>query len=182
MKINVLARKTHYWATTFVAIPVLVVATSGILLQIKKQWTWVQPPEQRGTGTSPRIGLDEMVAALENTPGLGVRGWKSIERVDIRPSKGLAKVLLSGGREAQVDLGTGKVLQVEVRRSDLIETIHDGSLFAGDLTKLGLFLPAGVALLVMCLTGIWMFWLPISVRRRKARAARRDGIAAERRT
>ena len=34
------------------------------------------------------------------------------------------------------------------RRSDLIESIHDGSYFGGDWTKLGLFLPAGIVLLL----------------------------------
>ena len=36
----------------------------------------------------------------------------------------------------------------------------------------GLFLPAGVALCVVWLTGLWMFWLPFSVKRRRARTAR----------
>jgi hypothetical protein len=71
-----------------------------------------------------------------------------------------------------VDLGTGKVLQVAYRRSDLIESIHDGSFIAGDWTKLGLFLPAGVALLLMCAGGLWMFWVPFSAKRRRSAEAK----------
>jgi hypothetical protein len=36
--------------------------------------------------------------------------------------------------------------------------------------KLGLFLPAGIVLLVMWLTGLWMFYLPFSVKRRRKAA------------
>ncbi len=62
------------------------------------------------------------------------------------------------------------MLQTAYRRSDLIESIHDGSFFAGDWSKLGVFLPSGVALLLLWITGLWMFWLPFSVQRKRRRA------------
>ena len=92
--------------------------------------------------------------------------------MDVRPSKGIAKVTLRGDWEIQIDLETGKVLQSAYRRSDVIETLHDGSFFAGDFTKLGVFLPSAIALLVLWCSGLWMFWLPILVRRRKAKGKR----------
>jgi hypothetical protein len=64
------------------------------------------------------------------------------------------------------------VLHTAYRRSDLIESIHDGSFFGGDWTKLGLFLPAGIVLFLMWLTGLWLFWLPFSVKRKRKAAAR----------
>ena len=71
------------------------------------------------------------------------------------------------------------MLQTAYRRSDLIESIHDGSFFAGDWTKLGLFLPSGIALLLLWLTGLWMFWLPISVKRRRAALVRESLVPAQ---
>jgi hypothetical protein len=79
----------------------------------------------------------------------------------------VAKVWLRNGWEVQVDLGTGMVLHSAYRRSDLLESIHDGSFFGGDWTKLGIFLPAGLVLLVMWFTGIWMFVFPFLARRRQ---------------
>jgi hypothetical protein len=38
MRFNVLNRKVHYWATAFVALPVLVIICSGLILQMKKHW------------------------------------------------------------------------------------------------------------------------------------------------
>lgn len=172
MKWNVQIRRVHYWVTAGLALPLLIIIASGLILQVKKQVPWVQPEELRGTGTSPRIGLEDILRSIRTEPDLGVSGWDDVHRVDLRPDRGIAKVSLRNGWEAQVDLGTGRVLQTAVRRSDLIESIHDGSFFGGDVVKLGIFLPAGIALLLMWITGLWMFWIPISARRRKRGKAR----------
>lgn len=179
MHFNVLNRKVHYWASFLVALPVLIIISSGILLQMKKQWNWVQPPEIRGTGKIPAIGFGEIMATLQGTPSLNVSGWDDVARIDVRADRGLAKVTLISGWEAQIDLGNGRLLQTAYRRSDLIESIHDGSFFAGDWTKLGLFLPAGVTLLALWLTGMWMWWVPFRAkRRRRAMSTPRNAAAA----
>jgi hypothetical protein len=167
MTFNALTRKIHYWAAAFVALPVLVILSTGLLLQAKKHWGWVQPTEQRGTGEVPVLDLEGILASTRLVPHLGVTGWRDINRIDVRPGRGVAKAWLHSGWEVQVDLGTGKVLHSAYRRSDLIESIHDGSFFGGDWVKLGLFLPAGLVLLLMWITGLWMFWLPFSVKRRR---------------
>lgn len=175
MKSSVLNRKVHYWASALVALPVLVIVCSGVLLQLKKHWTWVQPEEVRGTGTAPRIGFDEVLASVRGVAGLGVTGWDDVRRMDVRPERGMAKVWLRSGWEVQVDLGTGRVLQTAYRRSDVIESIHDGSFFGGDVSKLGIFLPGGVLMLLLWGTGMWLFWQPFALKRR-----RRKALAAER--
>lgn len=167
MRFNVANRKVHYWASIVVAVPVLVILGSGLLLQVKKHWGWVQPVELRGTGTTPVISLDDVLASVQGVTELGVNGWNDVNRLDVRPSRGMAKVWLHSGWEVQVDLGTGDVLQVAYRRSELIESIHDGSFFAGDWTKLGIFMPSGIVLLVLWCTGLWMFWLPYSAKRKR---------------
>lgn len=177
MHFNVANRKVHFWASFVAAIPVLVIIASGILLQMKKQWDWVQPPEIRGTGTVPQVDFDTVMRALQAVPTLGVTGWQDVDRVDVRPGRGLAKVTLNNRWEAQIDLGTGGVLQVAYRRSDLIESIHDGSFFAGDWTKLGLFLPAGLTLLLLWFSGIWMVWVQLSGKRRRKLIAHRKAAA-----
>jgi len=169
MRSLVLARKIHYWSTLFIALPILLVLVTGLLLQVKKQWTWVQPEEQRGTPTDSPITLAESVAIMTAHTEVGISDWEDIDRFDVRPSKGMMKVRLEDGREVQIDLSDGRILQIEHRRTDLIESLHDGSWFGGDVSKLGLFLPAGIILLGMWITGIWMFWAPIPIRRRRRR-------------
>jgi hypothetical protein len=175
MSFNVLNRKVHYWASFVAALPLLVIIGSGLLLQTKKHWAWVQPVENRGTGTVPRIDLEDILASLKSVPGSNVATWDDVNRLDVRPGRGVVKAWLMNGYEIQVDLGTGRVLQTAYRRSDLIETIHDGSFFGGDWTKLGLFLPAGLTLLLLWLGGLWMWWVPFIAKRRRAKAVVRAG-------
>ena len=156
MSFNVLNRKVHYWISFAAALPMLVMILSGLLLQAKKQSTWVQPAEMRGTGSSPAIDFEAILTAVKTVPGMNVQSWDDVNRMDVRIARGVAKVWLMNGYEVQVDTGTGVVLQTAYRRSDLIESIHDGSFFGGDWTKLGLFLPAGIVALLLWLGGMWM--------------------------
>lgn len=167
MKLPLVNRRVHYWLSAAVAAPLLLVTASGLLLQVKKQVPWVQPPEARGSG-GPAASFDQLLAACRAVPEAGVRGWDDITRLDVRPNKGLVKVQTHSGYEVQLDAATAGVLRVAYRRSDLIESLHDGSFF-GDAVKLGVFLPAGVGLLLLWLTGAYLFALPRLVRRRKAR-------------
>ena len=177
MHFNVANRKIHYWASFAAALPILVILASGLLLQMKKQWDWVQPPERRGTGTVPSIDFQRILEVLKSDPQLGVADWDDVDRMDVRPGRGVVKVTTTSRWEAQIDLGTGQLLQSAYRRSDLIESIHDGSLFAGDWTKLGIFLPAGVVLLFLWVSGIWMIWVPLAAKwRRRGRVKRTPAV------
>ena len=169
MRLNVLNRKVHYWVSALVATPLVVVAVTGSLLQLKKYWTWVQPTEQRGSVTSPQIEFSHIMASLKAHETLAVEGWQHVNRMDVRPDKGVVKVWLKSNWEAQIDLGTGEILQVAYRRSDWIESIHDGSIF-GDGVKLGVFFPAAVGLVLLWCGGLWMFAYPFIGRRRVRRA------------
>lgn len=167
---NVLNRKLHYWGAAIVAVPILAVIVTGLLLQVKKHWSWVQPVEHRGTVLAPVIELSGILKAVREAqhPHVAVDGWDDITRLDVRPDRGVAKVTLQNGYEVQVDLGTGRVLQVAYRRSDWIETIHDGSIY-GEWVKLGIVLPSGLVLLFLWGSGMWMWIYPL-INRRKVRA------------
>jgi uncharacterized iron-regulated membrane protein len=172
MRRNLAFRKVHYWGAIAASLPVLVMIVSGVLLMLKKDWGWVQPPEQPGSGTVPAVTLDWLLEAARSVPDAGIASWDDVDRFDIRPGKGIAKIQ---GRhtlvEVQVDLVTGEVLQSAIRRSDLLEAIHDGSWFH-ERVKLGLFLPAGLVLLALWVTGMYLFFLPVVVRARRRRNPR----------
>jgi hypothetical protein len=170
VKFHVLNRKVHYWLSAAAALPVLVIISTGLLLQVKKQVAWVQPPEQRGRAKEPMISLPQVLEACSSLPDVAVRSWDDITRIDVRPARGILKVTTKDNWEVQIDHQTGAVLQVAYRRSDLIEAIHDGSWFH-DGVKLWVFLPAGVGLLLLWLTGLYLFVLPYIVRGRRKRPA-----------
>ena len=169
MHFNVLNRKVHYWASAIIAIPLAIIIVTGTILQLKKHWAWVQPPEQRGSVTAPVIELSGILKSLQAEPSLGVTSWEDVNRLDVRPDKGVVKAWLRSDWEAQIDLGTGKILQIAYRRSDWIESIHDGSIF-GDIVKLGLFFPTAVGLLLLWFGGMWMWLYPFLARKRVRRA------------
>ena len=161
-------RKLHRWGAALVALPFLVVIATGLLLQVKKQVTWVQPKEHKGSGVEPRIGFDVLLAAARAVPQANVRGWEDIDRIDVRPGKGLVKVVTLSRWEVQLDIQTGAVLQTAYRRSDLIESLHDGSWFHAGV-KLWIFLPTAVIVLGLWVTGIYLWLLPYRARRAQRR-------------
>jgi uncharacterized iron-regulated membrane protein len=171
---RLLNRQLHRWGAILVALPFLVVIATGLLLQLKKQLTWVQPPEQRGSPGAPALHLTEILEAARKVPEAGVIDWTHIDRLDVRPSKGIVKVATVSRWELQFDLATGALLQSAYRRSDLIESLHDGSFFH-PAAKLWIFLPTAVVVLGLWLTGIYLFLLPYQARARKRK---RDALSA----
>jgi uncharacterized iron-regulated membrane protein len=171
MRLSRFNRWLHHWLSIIIVLPIGLVIVTGILLQLKKELAWVQPVEQRGRGTVPAVAFEQLLAATMQALPDEVRGWPDIERVDVRPAKGLAKLTTHARTEVQIDLADGRVLQVAHRRSDLIEALHDGSWFHAQ-AKYWVFLPAAIALLASWVTGIYLFVLPYLVRARRRRDRR----------
>ena len=137
---------------------------SGVLLQLKKQSNWIQPNVEITSSSKP-IMLQSYLDAVSTVKEANISSWDDIERIDIRPSKGIAKIKSKNNWEIQIDIETSEIYSANYRRSDIIESIHDGSFFS-DVVKYGWFLPSGVLLLILSLTGIYMFFIPILSRRR----------------
>ncbi len=162
-------RKLHRWGSIAVALPFLIVLCTGLLLQLKKQLTWVQPPEQKTAVHVPTVTMEQILATAQSVPEAKVSSWEDIDRLDVRPAKGIVKVTTVDNWELQLELSSGALLQSAFRRSDLIETIHDGSFFH-PLMKLWVFFPAAVIVLGLWITGMYLFLLPFRARAKKRRS------------
>lgn len=178
MKLSILSRRFHRWGAVAVGLPFLVVIVSGLLLQVKKQVPWVQPVEQRTNVSVPGLSWESILAAAQAHPQAAVSTWDDIDRLDVRPGKGIVKVITKSRWELQMALADGAVLQTAYRRSDLIEQLHDGSFF-GDPAKLWIFLPSGIVVFALWLTGLYLWLLPYRTKRKRARLAA-DATAAAR--
>src|SRR5687768_11971714 len=123
MSKNGLNRKLHYWGAATIALPLLLLIGSGLLLQMKKHWAWVQPVEHRGSTKAPVIELSDILRASKGHrhPNVAVESWEDIKGLDVRPDRGVAKATLQNDCEAQGDPGTGRIMQVAYRRSDWVE-------------------------------------------------------------
>ena len=178
MKLPKLIRKVHIWAAILIALPILLVIGTGLLLQVKKEFAWIQPVTKRGSSREPSLSFDRIVEIAGMVSEAGIKGWEDIDRLDIRPSKGMLKVRAKNSWEIQLDAATGEILQVAYRRSDLLESLHDGSFFH-EKVKFWVFLPTGLFLLSMWLTGIYLLFLPYYVKQRRRRRERAEEMNHE---
>ena len=166
---RIVNRKLHRWGALVVALPFLVVLVSGLLLQVKKQVAWVQPPEQRSDVRTPVASFDQLLTAARSIPEAGVRTWDDVDRLDVRPGKGIVKLQSLTRWEIQLDLETARVLQVAYRRTDFIESLHDGSWFS-EPAKLGVFLPSALIVTALWVTGMYMALVHYRAKARRRRA------------
>ena len=169
--LNKWTRKLHRWGAVLIAVPLLIVILTGLLLQLKKQLPWVQPPMQTGSVSEPVVDWATMVQACVADSQAGIKSWADIDRLDVRPDRGIVKVQAKNRWELQLDLGTGEVLSSTYRRSDLIESLHDGTFFS-EPAKLWIFLPNGLILLGLWFTGVYLWYLPFLAKRRKQKKAK----------
>ena len=157
-------RKIHKWLGIFTAIPMIIILSTGVLLLLKKDISWIQPPTQKGSSKELKLSFDEILTIVRQVPNVNIRQWDDINRLDIRPKKGVIKVRSNDNWEIQLDSKTGKVLQTLERRSDIIESIHDGSYFHKNM-KLWIFLPVALLLIILWVTGLYLFIIPYSSRK-----------------
>ena len=148
-------KKIHLAVTPFAIVPLFIIVITGIILMFKKESDWIQPPSQYGVG-GIEVSLNSMLDTVKLRDSLGVKSWDDVERVDVRPSKGMAKVRLKSHWEVQIDTKTGAILQTAYRRSDIIEDIHTGA-FWGKSVKFIVFLGSAILLLILLLTGTYMY-------------------------
>ncbi|OED37649.1 hypothetical protein AB833_22880 [Chromatiales bacterium (ex Bugula neritina AB1)] len=164
-------RKIHYWGSIIIIIPVIIVIGSGLLLQVKKQVPWVQPKTEKTLARDLTLSFDKILLAAKSVEQANISSWKDVDRLDVRPGKGVTKIRAKNSWEIQIHNETADILAVNYRRSDVIEAIHDGSWFHED-AKLWLFLPAAIILLVLSLTGLYMFLISLPSKLRNRRQQR----------
>ncbi len=157
----------------------MIVSLTGLMLGWKKNSFGLILPES-STGRSSDISIwlpwDSLqtiaIHALHDSvsPGLSAK----LDRIDARPQKGIVKFVFSDDYwEVQVDGMTGSVLQIDQRRSDIIENIHDGTILdvlfntKNDQFKLSYTSIMGSALLLLIITGVWLWYGPKKMRREK---------------
>ena len=162
-------RRLHKLVGISVILFMIVTAATGILLGWKKHVDLLQPPSQRGSSLLYENWVSFDVIARNSLLAIdSVVGKKmEIDRMDVRPDKGVVKVLFKDDYwEAQVDANTGKVLSMAQRHSDWIEHIHDGSIVS-DGFKLLYTNYLGLGLLLLSISGFLLWYGPRVIRKSK---------------
>ena len=93
MKTQALLRKIHHWGSLCIMLQMGLVICAGLLLILKKEIDWVQPPTAKGVARTdvPIKTMDELFLAAQNVEELELRDWSELSRVDFKPDKGVVK-------------------------------------------------------------------------------------------
>ncbi|HEY5825220.1 MAG TPA: PepSY-associated TM helix domain-containing protein [Cyclobacteriaceae bacterium] len=171
-------RKIHRYIGSYLLVFFFVVATTGLLLGWKKHsGGFILPNTEKGSSTdlSQWVSLDTLQRIAQKTISEKLPDYSiTIDRIDVRPDKGTIKVSFKDHyNEVQLDGATGKVLAINVRKSDIIEQIHDGSIldFAfknnSGTIKLGYTSVMGLGLIILTISGFWLWYNPKRIRKIK---------------
>lgn len=171
-------RWLHRKLAIFLFVFFLIISLSGVLLGIKKN-AGLLAPTQKGVSTNlsdwlPVDSLHQLaIAYLRDSVSADLS--TAVDRMDLRPDKGVIKFSFKDHYHGlQLDGTTGKMLMHEIRRSDWIEDLHDGSLVdrwigrEGESFKTGYTVVMGLSLFILIITGVWLWWGPKRLRRQKA--------------
>ncbi|NUN99045.1 MAG: PepSY domain-containing protein [Saprospiraceae bacterium] len=172
-----LYRKLHRWVAVPLFAFMFLIGFTGLLLGWKKQ-TNLLPPTARGASAEPSawLPLDSLrhIAQIYATDSL--QKSDAIDRIDIRPQKGIAKIVFADHfSELQLDCTTGQILSVNARYSDILEKIHDGSILdycfhtSNDQLKLAYTTIVSLSLLLLSFSGFWLWYNPKRIRKMKER-------------
>lgn len=166
-------RKIHRWTGISLFIFFVFISVTGFLLGWKKNSNgYLLPTSTKGISTEISTWLP--IETLQENALVALNSFNQnldteIDRIDIRPNKGMVKFTFKNHyQEIQLDCTTGKLLQIGTRRSDFIEQIHDGSILDQWLGigffKLVYTSITGIALLTFTVTGFWLWYGPRRMR------------------
>lgn len=171
-------RKLHRYIGSVLVLFFFTIAATGVLLGWKKHsGGYILPNTQKGSSfnLADWKSLDTLASAaqqalLRQDSSLNT----TIDRMDVRADKGTVKVSFKGNfYEVQIDGATARVLAINLRKSDIIEQIHDGSLLDaafnsdGGWFKLGYTSILGLGLLILSVSGFWLWYNPKRIRKMK---------------
>lgn len=168
-------RRLHKWIAVPLFVFMFIIGATGVLLGWKKQADFT-PPTQKGISKNAAewISLQQIqnIATVYAKDSLHVT--PDIDRIDVRPGKGVAKILFeSHYTELQVDLTSGKIVSTEKRWNDFIEHLHDGTIVDrligndGDHSKVTYTTLTSLGLMMLSFSGFWLWFNPKRIRKIK---------------
>jgi uncharacterized iron-regulated membrane protein len=172
-------RKLHRWIASLLFVFFFFISTTGLVLGWKKNtngYLLAKSHKGKSSELSQWLSFDSLhavdVKALQESVSSELS--PEVDRIDARPEKGMVKIVFADHYWAvQLDASTGKVLHMERRRADFIEHLHDGSYFDklvgsdSQAIKLGYTSVMGLSLLMLTVSGFWLWYNPKRIRKKK---------------
>ena len=168
-------RKVHRITGAALFVFFFVVAVTGLMLGWKKNsGDLLGSKTYKGSSTELKewLPLSELQTKAEMYLKSAVPSplHPELDRIDVREHQGVAKFIYDDYYGVQIDGATGALLQVDRRRADFIENIHDASLLddylnTGGYIKLFYTTTMSLALMVFTVTGFWLWYGPKHMRK-----------------
>lgn len=142
-------RKQHRYVAVTIMLPLIVMVLTGLMLQMRNQFEWIQPSTVKSTAENGPMLNPEQVMKLAG---------EGVEQIIYRPGKNNISVRLKSGVETQYHSQTGELLKSAPRRSGFLIELHQGS-WMGPWGQYFIHLSSGLGLLFLIISGamIWPF-------------------------
>jgi uncharacterized iron-regulated membrane protein len=138
-------RKSHRLISVIIALPLLVITSTGIILQMRNRLEWIQPSavSAKSEAGKPLISLEE----LTHLAGPGV------DQIIYRPEKNNLSIRMKDGMDLQINPQTGEILKKAKRHTSLLIEIHQGS-WLGPFGQNFIYFLTGLGLLYLLYSGL----------------------------
>jgi uncharacterized iron-regulated membrane protein len=172
-------RRIHKWLSIPFVFFLLLIGITAILLAWKKEFGLI-PKTQTTQVENPQNWMDveDMLSISKSYMRDSVGKSEEIDRIDIRPDKGIAKILFKYHfTEIQLDGYSGEILSVSRRNSDMIEKIHDGSIVdfllqtGSEGSKLVYSTITSLALIILGVSGFYLWYYPRKIKNFKKKSS-----------
>jgi uncharacterized iron-regulated membrane protein len=165
--------EAHLWLGLLTAVLVVVICVTGIILNHKLAFGVMSEPDHAPEAAlAAALPLERLVRlAVEAFDHPQYQDETGINRMDFRPKRGYVKVRFRDPHNTEVilDVFTGRVLSMEPRGDVFMEQLHSGELFGAPWVILS-DIAAG-ALIVLTLSGIYIWLYPLLNRKARRREA-----------
>lgn len=159
------SKSIHKWAAIILAAPLVIIFFTGILLSISSQVQWLQPrPRVMKKTESLSLSFDKILEVTRTVQEAEIKSWQDVVQIDVRPKTAIVRVRAKNYWEVQIDGNTGEILSSAKRWKTFFILVHDGSWFASWVKK-WIFIPSGVGALLLWLSGILIWSIPIFKKR-----------------
>lgn len=153
----------HLWGGVLATVSLVVITLTGILLNHKRALGLMPDVPSVDAPFVAPLPLDSLAGialAAAGRPTAPEARAAAIDRMDARPRAGYVKVRLRDrpSTEVTVALASGRVLHVGARGDVFLEQLHSGEVFGSGWILLSDI--AGVLLLLVLLSGLWLWLWP----------------------
>lgn len=145
-------RKLHRLLSIWVALPLLIIIVTGITLQLRNNFEYLQPEtlKVKNEANAPVLTLEQIIEKM------GERK-KEIEQIIYRPGKNNVSLRLKDDIEVQINPQTGEIVKEAKRRTSFLIELHQGSFFT-KYGQFGIFFSSGIILLFLLISGVILYF------------------------